>query len=96
MLSESALLQARLTRILPHIVDSILLLSAIALVIMSGQYPFRVDWVTLKIFLLLLYIGLGTFALKRGRTKKIRGIYFVAALICIVGIFTAALLKPNF
>ena len=56
MMQESALLQARVTRILPHINDSLLLLTAVVLVVMSRQYPLVVGWVTIKIGLLLLYI----------------------------------------
>jgi len=68
MLLEHDALQLKLTRILPHVIDTLLLVSAITLVIMSGQYPLESDWVTLKLVLLSLYIVLGTFALKRGKT----------------------------
>ncbi|MCG8413139.1 MAG: SirB2 family protein [Pseudomonadales bacterium] len=95
MLTESALLQARLTRILPHINDTLLLASAIWLVIVTRQYPLVVGWVTIKIGLLLLYIGFGTMALKRGKTRQSRTIYFVISLLTIAGIFAVALIKPG-
>lgn len=55
MITGSPLLQHRLTRVFPHIVDSLLLLSAIALAVMIQQYPFSAGWVTAKVFGLLAH-----------------------------------------
>lgn len=96
MLVESPRLQNRISRVLPHIIDTVLLLSAITLVLMSRQYPFVVDWVTVKIGLLVLYIVLGTVALKRGRTRRIRIIALGSALVTILTIFYVAITKPVF
>lgn len=96
MLTESDLLQKKAVRILPHIIDTLLLLSAIMLVIITGLYPFVVGWVTLKLILLVVYIVLGTFALKRGKTKQSRTLFFVAALITVLAIFAIAGIKPGF
>ncbi len=93
---ESPLLQARLTRVLPHLIDSLLLLSAIALVLLSRQYPIVVDWVTLKVGLLLVYIVLGSYALKRGASLASRRRFLVAALGTVAAIFAVALTKPGF
>ena len=95
MMQESALLQARVTRILPHINDSLLLLTAVVLVVMSRQYPLVVGWVTIKIGLLLLYILFGTLALKRGRNKQSRSLFLLAAIIVVGMIFVVALTKPG-
>ena len=94
MLVQSNLLQRKATRVLPHINDSLLLITAIALVVMSRQYPLLVPWVTIKIGLLLLYIGFGSMALKRGATRQIRTVYLVAALLTVAAIFYVALTKP--
>ena len=96
MARQSELLQKKLTRILPHVVDTLLLISAIILVVMSGQYPFVVGWVTLKLLLLLVYIVLGTFALKRGKTRRQRGYFLLASLATLLTIFALALTKPGF
>lgn len=96
MLVESPRLQNRISRVLPHIIDTVLLLSAITLVLMSRQYPFVVDWVTVKIGLLVLYIVLGTVALKRGTTRRIRIIALGYALVTILTIFYVAITKPVF
>ena len=91
MLTGNALLQHRLTRLLPHLVDSTLLLSAITLAVMIGQYPFSAGWVTAKVIGLLAYILLGMMALKRGRTLAARRRYFGFALLAYAYIVWVAL-----
>jgi uncharacterized membrane protein SirB2 len=93
MMTGSPLLQHKLTRVLPHIVDSLLLLSAIALAVMIQQYPFSAGWVTAKVLGLLAYILLGTVALKRGRTMGIRAGAFIAALLVYAWIVSVAFTK---
>ncbi len=96
MISGSKMLNAKPVKIVPHIVDTILLVSAVILVVMSGMYPLKVDFVTLKLLLLVAYIVLGTFALKRGKTKTIKIVAFIAALATFFAIYWAAMTKPVF
>ena len=91
MLQGSPLLRRRLTKVLPHLVDTLLLGSAIALAWISGQYPPHAPWVGAKIAGLVAYVVLGTLALKRGRTLAQRGTAFVAALLCLAWIVSVAL-----
>lgn len=93
MLTGNALLRHRLTRVLPHLVDSTLLLSAITLAVMIEQYPFSAGWVTAKVIGLLAYILLGTVALKRGRTRGMRIAAFAAAILVYAWIVSVALSK---
>ena len=93
MLRESPLLQARFARIAPHVVDTVLLASAIALALQSGQYPFAQSWLTAKLLALFAYIALGAVALKRGRSKKIRAIAFALALVAALYIVCVALTR---
>ncbi|OWW19905.1 SirB2 family protein [Noviherbaspirillum denitrificans] len=65
-----------------HIIDTILLASALTMVVWSAQYPFVVTWLTVKVFAVLAYIVVGAIALRRGKTKGVRtGAFFVALLI---------------
>jgi uncharacterized membrane protein SirB2 len=96
MLQESALLQKKVVKILPHIVDTVLLVSAIALVVMSGQYPWVAAWVGIKIVLLVAYIVVGTFALKRGKTKQQRTLFFAVSIAILLALFAVAGIKPGF
>lgn len=79
MMRGSALLERRWVRIVPHAVDTVLLASAIALAIMLHQYPLANGWLTAKVAGLLVYIGLGTIALKRGKTRRARIAAWLAA-----------------
>jgi uncharacterized membrane protein SirB2 len=93
MLRESSLLQSRVARIAPHVVDTVLLASAVALAWQSGQYPIAQSWLTAKVIALLAYIALGTVALKRGRTKAVRAGAFAAALAVVFYIVAVALTR---
>ena len=93
MQQDSPLLRARVTRVLPHVVDTVLLLSAIALALRIAQYPFVHAWLTAKVLALLAYIVLGSFALKRGRTRRTRNIAFAAALGVFLYIVAVAIAR---
>ncbi|PWF42097.1 SirB2 family protein [Massilia glaciei] len=93
MLLSSPQLQQRWVRIVPHIVDSSLLISAVLLAHKSAQYPFVHTWLSAKVIALFLYIVLGTVALKSGRTKTIRAWAFAGALALFAYIVAVALSK---
>ena len=96
MLRDSALLNARFMRIAPHIVDTVLLASAVALAWQSGQYPFAQGWLTAKVIALVAYVVLGTMALKRGRSKAARTVAFVLALAAALYIVSVALTRSAY
>lgn len=91
MLRDSPRLQGRLARVAPHVIDSLLLASALSLAALSHQYPFVQGWLTAKVGGLLAYIGLGTMALKRGKTKARRASFFGLALLSYAYIVGVAL-----
>lgn len=91
MLVDSPLRQRRFFRIAPHVVDSLLLSSALALTVVVGQYPFVNGWLTAKLLGLLLYIVLGSVALKFGRSLTMRAICLFLALIVFGYIVSVAL-----
>ena len=93
MLLESPKLQQRWVKIAPHIIDTILLASALTMAVWSSQYPFAQNWLTAKLFALIAYILLGTVALKRGKTKTVRTAAFVAALAVFGYIVKVALTR---
>lgn len=93
MLAGSGMLQRRPVRIAPHVIDTLLLVSAVTLAVWSGQYPFVQSWLTAKVLALLAYIVLGAIALKRGRTKRTRAVAFVLALGCFAYIVGTAVAK---
>lgn len=80
MLIDSPLREARWTRVVPHVIDTVFLVTGIWLAVRIGQYPFVQPWLTAKVLGLVAYIVLGSIALNRGRTWAIRAAAFVAAL----------------
>lgn len=93
MMRGSARLQQRWVKIMPHIVDTVLLASAIALAILIKQYPLVDAWLTAKVMGLLVYIGLGMVALRFGKTRVIKISAWVMAQIVFFYIVMVALTK---
>ena len=93
MLLESPLLQRRWVRIVPHVVDAVLLATATALAVLSYQYPFVQGWLTAKVLALVLYIVCGTIAIKRGKTKAVRSAFFVVSLAIFAYIGSVAVTR---
>lgn len=90
------LLERRWIRRIADSIDSVLLLSALGLVVTLHQYPFVHHWLTAKIIALLLYIGFGSIALKRGRTQGIRVAALIAALASAAYILSVALTRSPY
>lgn len=67
-------------RYLSYTVDTILLTAALMLVTILHQYPFVHGWLTAKVILLVAYVVLGSYALKRAQTRKVRILSWLGAL----------------
>jgi len=80
MLRASPLLTRRPVRVLPHVVDTVLLASGVAMAWRYGFGPISQPWLAAKLLALVAYIVLGSVALKRGRTRAVRAGAWVAAL----------------
>ena len=93
MLRESPALQRTPVRVLPHVNDTVLLLSGIAMIHMLALPVAAQPWLIAKLIALLVYIGLGMIALRHGRTPAIRSIAFIAALATFAYIAGVALSK---
>ncbi len=90
---ESEILQRRWVKIVPHVIDTVLLASAIALAVMLRQYPLVHGWLTAKVVGLLFYIGLGMVALKRGKTRGTRIAAWLGAQAVFAYIVAVALTR---
>ncbi len=93
MLRESELLRHRVTRVAPHVIDAVLLVTGIAILWTLRLDPIKQPWLLAKFAGLIAYILLGTIAIKRGPTKRIRTIAFAAAVATFTYIAGAALTK---
>lgn len=85
-----ALLARKPVKILPHVIDTLLLVSAIALLFAYGWNPFAQSWLVAKIVLLIVYIGLGLVALKPWYGAAVRVPAFFAAVAVFAWIVTIA------
>ncbi|MBU3006026.1 SirB2 family protein [Paraglaciecola arctica] len=80
---QSPMAQKKWLKIVPHIVDTVLLITVVTLCILLKQYPFVDAWVTEKLLALVMYIFMVTLALKLGRNGLMRGVGLVGALCSI-------------
>lgn len=93
MLWRPDALRASWARITPHVVDTVLLVAAIGMLVAGRINPLDDPWLLAKIGALLVYIGLGTVALKRGRTRGVRLGAWQGALAVLLYIVSVALTK---
>lgn len=70
----------RALRIASVLLDTLLFAAGITLWVLLSLDPVRHPWLAAKLALLVLYVALGTFALRRGRTRAVRATCYVAAL----------------
>lgn len=93
MLSDNGLLDRRISKTLPHIIDTLLLGSAVGMLFIWQTSPFSLSWLTAKVLALLLYIGLGMVALRFGKTRGVRVTAWLLALAVAAYIVSVALSK---
>jgi uncharacterized membrane protein SirB2 len=72
MLAGSPLLEARIVRVAPHVIDTVLLASAVTMAVLAQLSLLAHPWLAAKIVALLVYIVLGSLALRRARTRALR------------------------
>ncbi|MEC8417212.1 MAG: SirB2 family protein [Pseudomonadota bacterium] len=86
-------LSKKWVKITPHIIDTVLLASAIWLCIILSQYPLVNAWLTFKVIGVVLYIVFGLFALKKAKTAVGRWAFFVAAIAVLMATAMVAVTK---
>lgn len=80
-------------RVLPHFVDTVLLLSALALAASWIDEGLPLGWIGAKVLLLAAYIGIGMVALRRGLRPGPRLAALAAAALAFGCIVSVALTK---
>lgn len=89
---QSPLMQQTWLKIVPHVVDTCLLATAVGLMVTIQQYPFSSPWLTEKLMGVVCYILLGAMALK-GRTPTMRLMSLVGALAWLAMVAKMAIMK---
>jgi uncharacterized membrane protein SirB2 len=92
-LAGAAWVRSRAARSLPHVVDSVLLLSALTLAWMLRANPVATPWLLAKVIGLVAYIVLGMIALRPTRPVPVRALAWVAALAAFAYIVSVAITK---
>ena len=77
-------------------IDTVLLTSALMLMSVLHQYPFINSWLTVKLTLVVVYIVVGSFAIRRGRTRAVRLTCWIAALLLYGMIISVAVTHDPF
>lgn len=90
---ENPLRKHRLTRVLPHMVDTVLLGSAVAMLVVWELSPLVLPWVGAKISALLLYIGLGMVVMRFASSKRGQALAYLLALLTASYILSVAYTK---
>lgn len=86
---SSTMMNKKWVKILPHVNDTLLLITATILALSLQQYPFVDAWLTAKFTALIIYIVFGMYALKRAKEMKNKVLFFILSLLTfgyIVGV----------
>lgn len=91
-------MKKKFLKIAPHVVDTFLLLSGVALIFITGFMPFTEagSWLTQKLSCVLAYIALGFFTLKYGKNKVFKTFAYFGALGWLVAAANIAMTKTSF
>lgn len=93
MMRRSPRLRRPWVRIVPHVIDTLLLASGITLAALIRQYPLVDAWLTAKLAGLIVYIGLGLVALRLGRRRDTRIAAWIGAQAVFFYIVAVALYR---
>lgn len=96
MLVGSPRLRTPVLKVLPHVIDTLLLASGVGLIFVLGSATLGQSWLQVKLALLIAYIVAGSVALKRGKTLRIRVLAGAAALIIVALLIATALTHRPF
>lgn len=90
MLTRSPQLHAPWSRWLPHVVDTLLFATGLSMAIGLSISPLTHSWLAAKLLAIVLYVVIGSVALKRGRTHGVRVLALVLSLLVLGYIFAVA------
>jgi|ERR1035437_3336397 uncharacterized membrane protein SirB2 len=80
-IADAPVANHRVLRVTSYVIDTALLGAGILLTLILHQYPLTDAWLTTKVLLLIVYITLGLFALKRAHRRSARITAYIGALV---------------
>jgi uncharacterized membrane protein SirB2 len=90
---SSELVNRKWFKITPHIVDTLLIVSALILLNQSGLNILNTSWLLAKVIALIVYISLGLIAFRFGKTRGIRLMAWLEAILVFAYILGVAVTK---
>ena len=90
---HSSMINKKWVKILTHVNDTILLMTATILAVITQQYPFVDNWLTAKFIALIIYIIFGMYALKRANTIKSKAVFFILSILTFIYIVMVAVTR---
>ncbi|MBB1314612.1 SirB2 family protein [Aliivibrio sp. SR45-2] len=98
MMVDSALRNKAFFKRVPHVVDTAMLLSGVALIFITGFIPFTgaAPWLTEKLTCVLVYIALGFVTLGNSKNKVFKTFAFLGALGWLMVAANIAMTKATF
>ncbi len=93
MLRLSPILQQRWVKIIPHVNDTVLLVSAVILAVQTHRNPIEEPWLAAKIIGLVVYIMLGIIAFRLSKTYQTKMTLWILAQVVFIYIVSVALTK---
>jgi len=91
MLARSPHLTASWSRWLPHVIDALLFLTGLSMAIGLSLSPQAHPWLAIKLVAIVVYVVIGSIALKRGRTYRQRVLALLLSLPVLAYIYAVAL-----
>lgn len=91
LFAKPEIFQEKLVKILPHVIDSLLLLSGIALVIQGDWFSVNASWLVTKLLFLAGYIVLAAMAMKKPLPE--RWWFFAGAMASFFAVYGIAVTK---
>jgi uncharacterized membrane protein SirB2 len=92
-LRSSPMLQHRITRIAPHVVDTLFLVTGIVLILQLRLPILQTGWLMAKLAGLVVYIVLGALTLRPGRSERARLLAFTGAMLAFAYVVNTAITK---
>jgi len=92
-LSGATWVQSRMAKTLPHVIDTVLLLSALTLAWMLSLTPANAPWLMAKVVGLVAYVALGVIDMRPTRSRRVRVAAWLAAMATAGWIVSVAITK---
>ena len=93
LLDRGVFPRQRWLKVLPHVLDTLLLASGITLAVNFVQYPAQAVWLSTKLMALFVYVLFGVMAMRAQRSRRQRWLAFSGAMLSFAYVLAVAVSK---